>query len=88
MAKRRTGTTAKRATLRELREEADLTQMQMAERSSLLQGDVSRLERRPTLDPVSVGTLRRFADALGARLEVSFVLGDRRVVLRGKEKDG
>ena len=56
-------------TLADLRETAEVTQAEMAKRLGTHQTEISRLERRP-LDRVSIGILRRYAAALGARVEV------------------
>lgn len=55
-------------TLADIRLRAGLTQTQVAERMGISQSDVSKLERRTD---VRVSTLRSYARALGARLELS-----------------
>lgn len=47
-----------------------LTQVQVAELAGMFQTDVSRLERRPALDDVVIGTLRRYVEALGGELRL------------------
>jgi predicted XRE-type DNA-binding protein len=61
-------------TLADLRETAEVTQAEMAKRLGTHQTEISRLERRP-LDRVSIGILRRYAAALGARVEVKIAFG-------------
>jgi DNA-binding XRE family transcriptional regulator/predicted RNase H-like HicB family nuclease len=58
-------------TLRWARLDAGLTQAQLATRAGVSQQQVAKLER-PGANP-SVATLRKIADALGARLELSLV---------------
>jgi DNA-binding XRE family transcriptional regulator len=54
-------------TLAEARRRAGLTQTQVAERLGITQSDVSKLERRRD---IRLSTLRGYARAIGARLEV------------------
>ncbi|HET6342963.1 MAG TPA: helix-turn-helix transcriptional regulator [Gemmatimonadota bacterium] len=54
-------------TLAEARARAGLTQVQVAERLGIGQSDVSKLERR---GDVRLSTLRAYARAIGARLQV------------------
>lgn len=61
--------------LRELRSEAGLTQVELAERLGRSQGAVSELERR---DDVYLSTLREYVEALGGHLEVAAVFDDER----------
>jgi transcriptional regulator with XRE-family HTH domain len=61
-------------TLAELREVVGPSQRDVAAASGIGQGDVSRLERRATLDPCEVATLRRYVEALGGELELVAVL--------------
>jgi len=56
--------------LRTLREGMGKTQSEVAHAMGTDQGEVSRIERR---GDVQVSTLRRYAEAVGARLELSFV---------------
>jgi len=58
-----------------LRLENGWTQKELAERAGTKQANISRLENAK-LNP-SVEMLQRVAYALGAELEVSFVLGDK-----------
>lgn len=67
-------------TLRQLREEAGKTQVEMADLVEVTQSALSRLERRED-NPIDV--LRRYVEALGRELEVVAVLGNKRVKLLG-----
>jgi hypothetical protein len=64
--------------LRELRQDLELTQHQVATAADMTQSELSRLESRADH---RISTLRRYAEALGGELEVSFVLGKRRIKL-------
>lgn len=57
--------------LRWMRLDAGLTQSQLATRVGVSQQQIAKLER-PGANP-SIGTLRKVADALGARLEMELV---------------
>lgn len=61
------------------------TQNDVAGASGMQQADVSRLERRTDFDEVLVGTLRRYARALGGDLELSIVVDGDRIVLQGEK---
>jgi len=65
-------------TLRELRQGLELTQQQVAERADMTQSELSRLESRTDH---RVSTLRRYVEALGGELEISVVVGKRRLKL-------
>lgn len=67
-------------TLRQLREEAGKTRVEMADLVEVTQSALSRLERRED-NPIDV--LRRYVEALGGELEVVAVLGNKRVKLLG-----
>lgn len=54
------------------------TQVEVAERAGMKQGDVSTLERRSDL---KLSTLVRYVAALGGSVEVSVVVGSRRYLL-------
>lgn len=54
--------------LRELRAIAGVTQAELAERLGVQQAAVSKLERR---SDITLASLRRFVDALGAKLEIN-----------------
>ncbi|MBM6622164.1 helix-turn-helix transcriptional regulator [Micrococcaceae bacterium RIT802] len=64
--------------LRELREEAGLTQLQLAQRIGVGQRQVSKIEHGD-LDSVKIGTIRNYLEAVGGSLSVEYVMGDRRV---------
>jgi hypothetical protein len=64
--------------LGELRRELGVTQAQMAHAAEMNQGEVSRLERR---EDHLVSTLRRCVRALGGDIEITAVVGDKRVRL-------
>lgn len=54
-----------------IRKAAGKTQVQVAEAARMAQGDVSRLESQ---EDMMLSTLKRYAEALGARVEVAFEL--------------
>ncbi len=56
--------------LTEAREQAGLTQMQLAERTGIYQADISKIERG--LGNPSLNTLQRLAVGMGKTLEVNF----------------
>ena len=58
--------------LGKIRKELDLTQAQVAERIGVGQGRVSDIERG-NVSSLSVGTLRRYADALDCDVQVMVV---------------
>ncbi len=64
--------------LRELREQAGLTQVQLAERLGVGQRQISKIERGD-LETAAVGTIRRYLEAVGGSLSLDFVIGDVRV---------
>lgn len=66
--------------LSQLRQELGLTQLQAAEVANMTQGELSRVENR---DDHLVSTLRRYVESLGGELEVTAVVGDKRVKLTG-----
>jgi hypothetical protein len=66
------------ANLAELRQAVGATQVEAAGRADMTQSELSRLARRP--DHL-VSTLRRYVKALGGELEVTAVLGAKRVKL-------
>ena len=61
-----------------LRESLGVTQVQMAAAAKMTQSEVSKLEKR---NDHLVSTLRRAVRALGGELEVTAVVGDKRVKL-------
>jgi hypothetical protein len=74
-----------RLTLRGLREGAGKTQIDVRESSRIDQADISRLEGRSSFDDCQVSTLQRYLAALGARLDLVAVFGDKKIVLAGVE---
>lgn len=64
--------------LRELREQAGLTQAQLAERIGVGQRQVSKIEHGD-LDSARIGTIRSYLEAVGGGLTVEYVMGDQRV---------
>lgn len=64
--------------LAELRRELGVTQVEMARAAEMTQSELSKLERR---DDHRVSTLRRAVRALGGELEVTAVVGEKRVRL-------
>jgi predicted transcriptional regulator len=67
------------ANLAELRKAVGVTQVEAAEAAEMTQSELSRLERRP--DHL-VSTLRRYVESLGGELEVTAVVGKKRVRLK------
>ena len=65
-------------TLRELRQTLELTQQQLADKAEMTQSELSRMESRADH---RVSTLRRYVEALGGELEISVVVGKRRLKL-------
>ena len=66
--------------LRQLREEAGKTQVEMAALTEMTQSALSRIERR---EDNPIDALRRYVEALDGELEVVAVLGRKRVKLLG-----
>jgi predicted transcriptional regulator len=64
--------------LSELRRELGVTQTEMAAAAEMTQGELSKLERR---DDHLVSTLRKCVRALGGELEITAVVGKKRVRL-------
>lgn len=64
--------------LRELREQAGLTQTQLAERIGVGQRQVSKIEHGD-LDNARIGTVRRYLEAVGGGLSIDYVVGDKRI---------
>ena len=64
--------------LRELREQAGLTQAQLAERIGVGQRQVSKIEAGD-LDNAKVSTIRGYLEAVGGEMAIEFILGDQRV---------
>lgn len=65
-------------TLKALRQDLELTQVEVSRAASMTQSELSRLESRT--DHLT-STLRRYVEALGGQLEISAVFGERRVKL-------
>ena len=61
--------------LRELREQFDLTQVELAAELDVSQNRVSRIERGE-IDKTQVDTLRRYVQALGGHLRLVVDVGD------------
>ena len=61
--------------LRELREQVNLTQVELARTLQISQNRVSRIEHGD-IDKTQVDTLRRYAEALGGRLRLEVEVGD------------
>jgi len=70
--------TGRRYDLRALRVALGKTQVEVAGHTGMGQGDVSVLERR---GDSKLSTLGRYVAALGGRLEVAVVVGDRRYLV-------
>jgi hypothetical protein len=75
-------------TLRGIREATGRTQVDVREASHIDQADISRLEARSHFEDCQVSTLQRYVSALGGRLDLVAVFGDKRIVLAGAEKPG
>lgn len=54
------------------REQAGMTQKELAEKTGIYQADISKLERG--LGNPSLSTLKRLADGMGAKLKVDFIM--------------
>ncbi len=65
-------------TLRELRLDLDLTQAELADAAQMTQSELSRLESRADH---RISTLRRYIEALGGEIEITALIGRRRVKL-------
>ena len=82
---------AQPVTLAALRRDVGLTQAQVGQRLRMTQSDVSKLERR---ENVRLSTLQAYARAVGGRVLVTFVSGEKTREIRlvggpyGKERDG
>lgn len=64
--------------LRELREQAGLTQAQLAERIGVGQRQVSKIEHGD-LENAKVGTIRSYLEAVGGGMSIDYVMGDQRI---------
>jgi transcriptional regulator with XRE-family HTH domain len=67
--------------LRALREAVGLTQEELARKVVVTQSQLSKLERR---EDHRISTLRRYVEALGGRLEVSAIVGGKRILITEK----
>jgi predicted transcriptional regulator len=76
--RQRAQTQLREQTLRELRLGLELTQQEVADRASMTQSELSRLESRADH---RVSTLRRYVEALGGELEIAVLVGKQRVKL-------
>ena len=65
---------------RELRENAGVTQAQLAERIGVGQRQISKIEHGD-LDTAKIGTIRRYLEAIGGSLSLEYVAGDLKVVI-------
>jgi predicted transcriptional regulator len=65
-------------TLKALRQDLALTQVEVSRVAAMTQSELSRLEGR---EDHLTSTLRRYVEALGGKLEVTAVFGKRRVKL-------
>jgi predicted transcriptional regulator len=70
---------ASELTLKAMRQELELTQVEVGRSAAMTQSELSRLEARS--DHLT-STLRRYVEALGGKLEITAVFGDRRVKLK------
>jgi DNA-binding Xre family transcriptional regulator len=71
--------TGRKFDLKTLRVALGLTQAELAERSGMAQGDISRLEGR---EDIRLSTLARHAEALGGKLELAVCIDGRRYLLQ------
>jgi transcriptional regulator with XRE-family HTH domain len=65
-------------TLKELRQELAVTQSALAGQAAMTQSELSRLESRADH---RVSSLRRYVEALGGEIEITALIGGRRVRL-------
>jgi predicted transcriptional regulator len=75
----RTRAEVRELTLQGLRQELELTQADVGEALEMSQSQLSRLESR---NDHLTSTLRRYVEALGGELEITAIIGGRRVKLR------
>jgi hypothetical protein len=69
--------------LKLLREAHGQTRVTLAHGADMDDAEVSELEGKKRLDTVDVGTLRKYAKALGGKVEIVVRIDGRRYVLRG-----
>jgi predicted transcriptional regulator len=77
-AARRADEAIRELTLKELRQELALTQSEVADSAAMTQSELSRLESRADH---RVSSLRRYVEALGGEIEITAIIGKRRVKL-------
>lgn len=65
-----------------VRKFACATQIDLAKKSGIPQGEISKIENRKDLDVISLMTLRKYIEALGGELEVSAVIDGMRIVIK------
>jgi predicted transcriptional regulator len=65
-------------TLKELRNDLEVTQAELARAADMTQSELSRLESRADH---RVSSLRRYVEALGGEIEITAIIGKRRVKL-------
>jgi predicted transcriptional regulator len=71
--------------LKTVREAVGKTQVAIAEEAQINQGDISRLESRTDFDDCELATMRRYVEALGGKLDLVAVFGDKRITIAGAE---
>ncbi|MCL2778056.1 MAG: helix-turn-helix domain-containing protein [Polyangiaceae bacterium] len=72
--------------LAELRDFAgSKTQVDVTRASGIPQPEVSKIERRPDIDVLSVATLRKYIEAIGAELELVAIVNGKRIVIQRKQ---
>lgn len=64
--------------LRELREEAGLTQQELADRIGVGQRQVSKIENGD-LENTKLSTIRGYLEAIGGSMALDYVIGDQRI---------
>jgi len=64
--------------LRELRQQAGLTQAQVAERLGVGQRQVSKIEHGD-LETTKIGTIRGYLESIGGALSVEYIVGNDRI---------
>jgi predicted transcriptional regulator len=77
-AKARADYEVRALTLKELRQDLEVTQAELAQAADMTQSEMSRLEGRADH---RLSTLRRYVEALGGQIEVTALIGGRRVKL-------
>ena len=71
-------------TLRELRQAVELTQKQLAETLKINQAAISKMERQSDM---YIRTLRRFLEAMGAKLKIVAEFPDGEVIIKQFSED-